>query len=368
MTKKRRPSSFRVGRTVTVRVVRGPHKSDPDRWYWRADRSTPEGRVCAWSGWATAAEVEKQVAGALADGSIEDREARSDRDDVGTVKDLLEVWVGEQERRCEAGRIAESTYEAYERIGRRLCRDPLASWPLSELKTGRLEAYVNRRLAAGGSAASVRVEMTLLKAAWDWGQQHDLVPQRVLRKPEFKAKKVEVFTPTREEWERVLGRIAEGWPRDILALQGLLGCRIGGVANLKLRDVDLDRGFVTIRNKGKVRTVPLTPEATEILERWVRPDPSGTGRVFHAASVSTIRSTLGTRHIKAACEAEKLPYFTPHALRRMVERELALAGVPIQTFAAILGHTPQVALAAYSAVREEDMKAAFVKAGIGGAV
>ena len=72
-------------------------------------------------------------------------------------------------------------------------------------------------------------------------------------------------------------------------VQGLLGCRIGGVANLKLRDVDLDRGFVTIRNKGKVRTVPLTPEATEILERWVRPDPSGTGRVFHAASVSTIR-------------------------------------------------------------------------------
>ena len=367
MTKKRRPSSFRIGRSVTVRVVRGPHKSDPDRWYWRADRSGADGREVAWSGWATAAEVEKQIAAALSDGSLGTPEARSQGDDVGNVRDLLEVWVGEQDKRCKAGRIADSTYEAYERIGRRLCRDSLASWPLADLKTGRLESYVNQRLAAGGSPATVRVEMTLLKAAWDWGQQHDLVPQRVLRKPELRAKKAERFTPTRQEWERVLGRIAAGWPRDILALQGLLGCRIGGVASLKQKDVDLARGFVTIRNKGKVRTVPLPPEAKAILARWTRPDPSGSGRVFHAASVSTIRSTLGTRHIKAACQAEGLPYFTPHALRRMVERELALAGVPIQTFAAILGHTPQVALAAYSAVREEDMKAAFVKAGIGGA-
>ena len=60
-----------------------------------------------------------------------------------------------------------------------------------------------------------------------------------------------------------------------------------------------------------------------------------------------------------------MPAFTPHALRRMVERELALAGVPIQTFAAILGHCPQVALSAYSAVRKEDMRAAFSQAGIG---
>jgi len=367
MSKKRRPSSFRIGRSVTVRVVRGPHKADPDRWYWRADRGTPEGRVCAWSGWATAAGVEKHVAGALADGSLGDPDARAARDDVRTVRDLLEVWVAEQDRRCKGKRIADSTYEAYERIGRRICRDSLASAPLSGLKTGRLETYVNQRLAAGGSPASLRVEMTLLKAAWDWGQQHDLVPQRVLRKPELRAPRVERFTPSRPEWERVLARIAEGWPRDILGLQGLLGCRIGGVASLKLKDVDLERGFVTIRNKGKVRTVPLTPEASAILARWVRPDPGGTGRVFSAASVSTIRSTPGTRHIKAACEAEGLPYFTPHALRRMVERELALAGVPIQTFAAILGHTPQVALAAYSAVRDEDMKAAFAKARIGGA-
>ncbi len=30
------------------------------------------------------------------------------------------------------------------------------------------------------------------------------------------------FTPMREEWERVLGRLPEGWPRDVFAPQGLL--------------------------------------------------------------------------------------------------------------------------------------------------
>jgi len=366
MTKKRRPSSFRVGRNVAVRVVRGPHKTDPARWYWRADRSGPDGRECVWSGWGTAAEVEQKIAGAFARGSLGDPEARAS-DEVRTVRDLMEVWTGHQEERCKAKRIADSTYVIYERVGRRICRQPLASCSLTELNVGRLERYVNQRLAAGGAVASVRVEMTLLKAAWDWGQQRDLVPQRVLRKPELKAPPRDVFTPTRAEWNRVLARIAEGWPRDVLALQGLLGCRIGGLTSLKQRDVDLERGFITIRNKGKVRTLPLPPEAQEILGRWVRPDPSGAGRVFGSVSASTIHSTLGTRHIKAACEAEGLPYFTPHALRRMVERELALAGVPIQTFAAILGHSPTVALSAYSAVRDEDMSDAFAKAKIGGA-
>ena len=37
MPKQRRPASFRIGRKITVRVVRGPHKADPKRWYWRAD-------------------------------------------------------------------------------------------------------------------------------------------------------------------------------------------------------------------------------------------------------------------------------------------------------------------------------------------
>ncbi len=366
MSKKRRPSSFRVGRSVAVRVVRGPHKTDSSRWYWRADRSAPDGRECVWSGWGTAAEVEQKIAGALARGSLGDPAARAS-DEVRTVRDLMEVWTGYQEQRCKAKRIADSTYVIYERVGRRICRQPLACCSLTELNVGRLERYVNQRLAAGGAVASVRVEMTLLKAAWDWGQQRDLVPQRVLRKPELKAPPREVFTPTRAEWNRVLARIAEGWPRDVLALQGLLGCRIGGLTSLKQRDVELERGFVTIRNKGKVRTIPLPPDAQEILARWIRPDPTGAGRVFHAASASTIHSTLGTRHIKTACAAEGLPYFTPHALRRMVERELALAGVPIQTFAAILGHSPTVALSAYSAVRDEDMSDAFAKAKIGGA-
>ena len=362
MPKQRRPASFRIGRKITVRVVRGPHKADPKRWYWRADRSGPDGRECVWTGWGTAAEVELQIAGRFSEGRLDDPVARA-RDEVRTVRDLLEVWVGHQEERAEAGRITESTREVYARVGRRICRQPLGSCALTELRAGRLERYVNQRLAAGAAAASVRVELTVLKAAWDWGQQHDLVPQRVLRKPEVKVPRGERFTPTREEWERVRAHLPEGWPRDVLALQGLLGCRIGALSWLKQEDVDLERELVTLRNKGKTRTVPLPPEAREILSRWVR--PGGTGRVFHAASASTIRSTLGTRHLRAACAAARVPYFTPHGLRRMVERELALAGVPIQTFAAILGHCPQVALSAYSAVRKEDMRAAFSQAGIG---
>lgn len=367
MPKPRRPSSFRMGRNVAVRVVRGPHKDAPDRWYWRADRSGPDGRDCVWSGWASAAEVEKTIAAALSDGTLGDADARAAKDEVRTLRDLLEVWVGAQEERLKAGRIADSTFDAYRRIGRRICKTPIANCALTDLSVTRLERHVNDLLAAGMAPSTAKVEMIVLKSAWDWGQQHDLVPQRVLRKPEIRGARRERFTPTRVEWDKVLVHIKSGWPRDVLALQGILGCRIGGVAKLKQRDVDLQRGTVTIRNKGKVRTIPAPPEAREILARWMRPDPGPDLRVFFSASVGKIRSSVGTKHIKDACAAAGVPYFTPHGLRRMVERELALAGVPIQTFAAILGHTPQVALAAYSAVREEDMKDAFARARIGGA-
>lgn len=363
MTKTRRPSSFRIGRSLTVRVVRGPHKDDPNRWYWRADQSTPDGRQCVWSGWGTAAEVEQRLAGRVHEGSLDDPTHR-ERDGIRTVKDLMEVWVGHQQERASAGRIAAETERVYELTGRRICQEPIAKCSLTELKPGRLERYVNHRLAAGAAPASIRLELTLIKAAWDWGRQLEIVPQRLLRKPDMKVPKKERFTPTREEWNRVLEHLG-GWARDLLATQGLLGCRIGALVKLRHQDVDLARGTVTLRNKGKVRTIPLPPEAKVILSRLSRADAAPESRVFNGAMASTMRATVGKVHLAPACNAAGVPYFTPHGLRRMVERELALAGVPIQTFAAILGHSPQVALSAYSAVREEDMSAAFNRAGIG---
>ena len=301
----------------------------------------------------------------VSEGALDDPAVRS-RDEVRSVKDLLEFWTGHQEEREEAGRITARTLEIYRQVGRRICKEPLARSAVYELRTTNLERYVNRRLADGGAPSSVKLEMTVLKAAWDWGQQHDLVPQRRLQKPEIKVTRPKSYTPTRAEWERVLSHVPAGWAHDVLELQGLLGCRIGGVASMRCGDVDFERERVTIRNKGKVRTVPLSPGALTVLKRWVDDDAPADRRVFVLVADRTIRSAIGHEYLKPACVAAKVPAFTPHGLRRMVERELAVAGVPIQTFAAILGHSPQVALAAYSAVRDEDMKAAFDQAGIGG--
>ena len=89
-----RPKPFALDE-IKCRVVRGPHRDDPNRWYWQAVTYNDKQKNTVWTGWGTVAEVRAAVAPLLMGLEV----APANRDDrVNTVQDLLEVWLAWQLR------------------------------------------------------------------------------------------------------------------------------------------------------------------------------------------------------------------------------------------------------------------------------
>lgn len=137
-----RPAPIRLG-TVSCTVVRGPR---PDgRWYWRA-RS---GEVTHWTGWATVPEAEVAVAQLVSGHGATPA-------DVGTVRDLLAYWLGEQEERAASGELAPASLATMTSAARSLVAG-LGPVRLEGVTAETLERYRDRRLRPG-PGPSARLE------------------------------------------------------------------------------------------------------------------------------------------------------------------------------------------------------------------
>ena len=99
-----RPKPFAVGE-IRGRVIRGPKDG---RWYWRAE--IHRSRSTVWTGWATRAEAIANVATIRGDGLPVPDKGRARPDEIRTVEDLLDVWLGSQQDRAD---ITERTAKVY---------------------------------------------------------------------------------------------------------------------------------------------------------------------------------------------------------------------------------------------------------------
>src|SRR5687767_11186671 len=101
----RRPRPIVHG-SLRTSVVRGPR---PDgRWYWRTRDRRAGAHVTVWTGWATPAEVDREV-GAILAGTP--RAARPE-DRCDTVRDLAELWIGSRETDPSHPRRSVDTWRA----------------------------------------------------------------------------------------------------------------------------------------------------------------------------------------------------------------------------------------------------------------
>jgi integrase len=163
-----------------------------------------------------------------------------------------------------------------------------------------------------------------------------------------------------------------------------LGLRIGEMAGLQVRDLDLSRHELTIRRTvievgGRVsvqdatktnrsRTLPLPPELplSSKLEDYVR----GSGRIgaaplFSATEGGVIRPNNWRRRVwkraMAAAGIDEPP--TPHSGRRTTASLLSAGGVPPSTVQAILGHSTLQQTGEYIDVARDEMEHGLAKLG-----
>ncbi|MCB9135122.1 MAG: tyrosine-type recombinase/integrase [Anaerolineales bacterium] len=135
--------------------------------------------------------------------------------------------------------------------------------------------------------------------------------------------------------------------RAILAVFDATGCRLGGVADLRLADVDIKHRRLLVREKGdKERTVFLTPRAAAQLQAWLdmRVAQPGVNHVFTSEQPGKRygRAMTDSGLAQVLKRLKKAHHITgrvsPHQWRHRRLRILTASGTPLGIVADIAGH------------------------------
>jgi site-specific recombinase XerD len=132
--------------------------------------------------------------------------------------------------------------------------------------------------------------------------------------------------------------------RAIILLLADTGIRVGGLVGLRVQDVDLERGLVTVTEKGnKTRLVPFTKPTSEALQAWLEMHPqkgpwlfvSLGSRAKGALSSNGVAQMLRRRAEQAGIEGR----VNPHSFRHALAREYLMDGGDLASLSDLLGHS-----------------------------
>lgn len=169
-------------------------------------------------------------------------------------------------------------------------------------------------------------------------------------------------------YSRILEAAKES-PRDyaLLMFLGSSGARRGGVAGLRLGDLDLDNLRAYVVEKGAVeRPVFLTEEAAQALEAWLAVRPQcADDHVFLGHSPGQDWSALRERGISSIITRYKRRLglqgsCSPHQFRHRLGRRMAERGMTLGTLAQIMGHQdPRVTVLHYGGFSTDELQDAY---------
>jgi integrase len=144
--------------------------------------------------------------------------------------------------------------------------------------------------------------------------------------------------------------------RSIVILAACTAMRLSEIANLRWKDVDLDRGFIHLEEpikNGKKRSVPLNREVQKVLHSQARVSEyvfvSGAGKPFRGKRIS--------ERFKAYARIAGLPeeiHF--HSLRHTGATWLVESGVPLPYIKDICGHSSINVTMIYAHTTSEHLK------------
>lgn len=337
---------------MCLRVIRGPKGG---RWYWRGEVYQDGKSRTVWTGWGTIEEADRAVAAIVARDGLTDPRPPRGLGAADTVRDLLETWLGSKRDRADLRPLTRRMHK----VRARALIATLGGLPLDSLDFHALERHRDARLLAGIAPGTVAAELGILRCAWRWARLEDRAPERDLPRVDVRIRpKRERTTPTPGEVAAVVGRL-EGWQRLAVVLLYGTGARMGEIASLTWDRVDLEAGEVTLHGKTGARIVPILPPVVQALSGAPRSGAAVLG-VAHSTAVSHLE-----RAIRQACEDAKIRPWTPQGLRRAACDALYRSGEDVGAAAALLGHSPAIALRYYRQATRDDVKKAAIRARLG---
>lgn len=300
-----------------------------------------------------------------------------------TVANLLDAFLVAKEPELKA-----STFMRYEGLIRNNLVPDLGRFRLTSLTASDIKASYRKLIAAGLSPQTVRHAHTVLKAALKFGVQRRWVERNEadFAKPQRLPERAIEYLSTSEMRALVAAAVADPLG-SLYIVAAHTGMREGELLGLRWTDVDLARPALTVshtltrdrehrlvltepRTAGSRRTLPLTPDAADALDRQAAalekhrvtdPGWNPEGFVFTTSAGTPINpSNLLRRHFYPFLERAGLPKVRFHALRHSYPTGLLEDSASVGAVSRLLGHaSPTTTLRIY-AHTTDDMLAATV--------
>ena len=159
--------------------------------------------------------------------------------------------------------------------------------------------------------------------------------------------------------------------RAILETLYSAGLRVGELCSLRLDDIELGEGILTVRGKGKKeRLALLNRAATEAVREWLAarlPLLAGLNRSCSAVFLNKNGTALSVRSVGRLLEKYLLqegldPRTTPHTIRHTFATHLLDAGADIRGVQELLGHKNLTTTQIYTHVSTQRLQDSYHKA------
>jgi integrase len=289
--------------------------------------------------------------------------AAGSRDRPLTLAAFLDGWLADVVRLS----VRPKTYVSYRSIVRLHLAPGLGEIPLTELRPGEVQAYLNAKAVSGLAPRTVAYHRNVLRQALGHAERTELIGRNVAKlalPPRIPRREVRPLSP--EEARTFLAAIT-GERLEALYLVALgVGLRQGEILGLRWSDVDLDEGtirvhqalqrvegaftFVEPKSITSRRLVPLPAIVRDaLLAHRVRQgaEGAGTGRASAEFADLVFTTTVGTpfdgisvtRRFQRILKAAGLPRQRFHDLRHACASLLLAQGVPARVVMETLGHS-----------------------------
>lgn len=288
------------------------------------------------------------------------REAIRKEKTVITVKSL---WEHYRDSRPKSRSLNTDTsfYSGY-------IKDSLGGKKPMELCTADVGKLAKSMREQGKAAQSIKHVLSLLRRLLRYGVIHGLCEmpsqsQLHFEMPRIDNKKTENMTQDQlKKYFEVLAEYPNRQAANFLFLALVTGIRHTALASLEWRDIDLEKGFITLRGetakKKKTERIPIPPQAFAVLEEMDKSCPflfhNMDGKPFRAAEAfrkeaRDIRDTVGLS-----------PEFRPvHGLRHTFASWLASSGqVDLYTLQKLLTHESPDMTARYAHLTDDALRRA----------
>jgi len=390
MAKEKKPPTIKYppGRgkwNLRARVVPDRGKNG-GRWYWRFDaRESGATWTARPASWLTEKEVNLEVTRLFASGEWQSRRPsqRESTTPPVVIWQLIRRWIDHQADRprrtsetirTQAGASETIVYRKVHPLDRNQWQArEFGMVELANLTSEEVEGYVNERTGEGGAPLSIRNELQELRKAWVWGQKKGWCPTRdpdigplireLNRRPPVRPK----YTPSPGEVAALLEYLPP-WPRMMVLLMHVLGCRTGEAATLTWDRVKwLEEGLevrVVGKNRRKYpdgyrRIFVLNESAPKFLSTfraWQESQPLREHGYVLGVKPATSRRVQ--HRLRAACEEAGMPYWSPTGLRRAMSVRLMESGIGALSYEAHMDHSWKVGRESYAEITAQHQRVA----------